>query len=394
MDWEGKYAARMAHVQPSPIMELIRVMGTRKVINFASGLPDAAGFPVDRLRAITAEVLAEDWRGALQYGEAEGYRPLRDWVAADLTSRRVPTTAEQVLITNGSQQGIELIARALLDPGDLVLTERPSYLAALQVFDACEAVVRALPMDAEGLDVEAAAAALRAPGVKLLYVMPNHQNPSGITLHPDRRAALLAAAATAGVPVLADEAYLHLRYDPGEPALLAATDPAVQVISVGTFSKTIAPGLRVAWVVGPSPLIARLALLKQVADLHTNSLTQRIVHRYLAAGELPGQIGRLRTAYRAKRDAFLAGLDRHLAGRATWTRPAGGMFLVLRLPEGRAAGPLLPVALDAGVAFVPGAAFYPGGGGEGTMRLNFVSPPLEQIADGVAHLARAIGPGC
>jgi 2-aminoadipate transaminase len=390
MNWEQAYAARMARVQPSPIMDLIRVMGTRQVINFASGLPDPAGFPIDRLRELSAEVLAEDWKGGLQYGEAEGYRPLREWVAADLTARRVPTTADQILITNGSQQGIDLIARALLNPGDVVLTEQPSYLAALQAFDAAEAVIRPLPMDEEGLDVEAAARALRAPGVKLLYVMPNHQNPSGRSLSAARRGPLLAAAAAAGVPVLADEAYLHLRYDPGEPDLLAAADPAAPVISVGTFSKTIAPGLRVAWAAGPAALIARLALLKQVTDLHTNSFSQRVVHRYLAAGEMPGQIARLRAAYREKRDAFLTALERSLAGRATWTRPAGGMFLLLRMSAGQSAQAVLPRALDAGVAFVPGRAFFPGGGGEEAMRLNFVSPPPDQIQGGVERLARAI----
>ena len=391
MNWEAAYAKRMGRVQPSPIMDLIRVMGKRQVINFASGLPDPVGFPVERLREISAQVLAEDWKGGLQYGEAEGYRPLREWVAADLVQRGVPTAAEQVLITNGSQQGIDLLARALLDPGDVVLTEQPSYLAALQVFDACEATVRAMPMDEDGVDAEATAAALRAPGVKLLYLMPNHQNPSGRTLAADRRRTVLRAAAATGVPVLADEAYLHLRYDPGEPDLLAAADPQAPVISVGTFSKTIAPGLRVAWTVGPAPLIERLALLKQVADLHTNSFSQRVVYRYLAAGDLPAQIARLRAAYRTKRDSFLAALDRHLGGRATWTRPGGGMFLLLRLAAGRSAGQVLPAALDQGVAFVPGAAFFPGGGGEDTMRLNFVSPPVAQIEDGVARLARAIG---
>jgi len=391
MNWEAAYAKRMGRVQPSPIMDLIRVMGKRQVINFASGLPDPVGFPVERLREISAQVLAEDWKGGLQYGEAEGYRPLREWVAADLVQRGVPTAAEQVLITNGSQQGIDLLARALLDPGDVVLTEQPSYLAALQVFDACEATVRAMPMDEDGVDAEATAAALRAPGVKLLYLMPNHQNPSGRTLAADRRRTVLRAAAAAGVPVLADEAYVHLRYDPGEPDLLAAADPQAPVISVGTFSKTIAPGLRVAWTVGPAPLIERLALLKQVADLHTNSFSQRVVYRYLAAGDLPAQIARLREAYRTKRDSFLAALDRHLGGRATWTRPGGGMFLLLRLAAGRSAGQVLPAALDQGVAFVPGAAFFPGGGGEDTMRLNFVSPPVAQIEDGVARLARAIG---
>ena len=391
MHWEGVYASRMAHVEPSPIMELIRIMGERPVINFASGLPDPAGFPVEALREAASAVLAEDWRAALQYGEAEGYRPLREWVAADLTRRGVPTTVNQVLIVSGSQQGIDLVARSFLQPGDVVLTENPSYLAALQAFISYESVVRPIPTDAGGIDIQLAATALREADVKLLYVMPNHQNPSGATLDDVRRRPLLEAAGAAGVPVLADEAYLDLRYDPGEPMPLAAALPEAPVLSVGTFSKVIAPGLRVAWLAGPESVVARLALLKQVTDLHSNSLTQRLVYRYVSEGRLPAQIARLRAAYREKRDTFLGALDRHLAGTATWTRTAGGMFVLLRLPAGRSASALLPAALDHGVAFVPGAAFFPNGGGDETMRLNFVSPPLAQIEEGVARLAKAIG---
>jgi 2-aminoadipate transaminase len=391
MDWEGKYAGRMGWVQPSPIMDLIRVMAQRPLINFASGLPDPAGFPVKVLREASEAVLEEDWKAGLQYGEGEGYRPLREWVAADLTARGVSTGVEQIVIVNGSQQGIDLIARAFLQPGDVVLTEEPTYLAALQVFASYEATVRPIRSDGDGLDPEAVAAALRQPRVKLLYVMPNHQNPSGVTLASNRRRPLLEAASKAGVPVLADEAYLHLRYDPGEPALLAAADPAAPILTVGTFSKTIAPGLRVAWIAAPASVAPRLALLKQVTDLHAGSFAQRLVHRYVAAGHLPGQIAHLRNTYREKRDAFLQALERRLSGRATWTRPAGGMFLLLHLPHGRSASALLPRALDCGVAYVPGQPFFPGGGGEETMRLNFVSPALAEIDEGVARLAKAVG---
>jgi 2-aminoadipate transaminase len=371
-------------------MDLIRLMSQRQVINFASGLPDPAGFPVKALQEAAERILTEDWRGGLQYGEADGYRPLREWVAADLTSQGVPTETAQVLIVSGSQQGIDLVARAFLQPGDVVLTEEPSYLAALQVFASFEANVRPIRTDEGGLDPDAAAAALKQPGVKLLYTMPNHQNPSGTTLAGDRRRSLLKAAAAAGVPILADEAYVHLRYDPGEPGLLAAADPDVPILTVGTFSKTIAPGLRVAWIAGPASVINRLALLKQVTDLHANSFTQRVVHRYVSAGHLPAQVAQLRNAYHEKRDAFLRALERRLAGRATWTRPAGGMFLLFRLPAGQSATALLSKALDQGVAYVPGAPFFPAGGGEETMRLNFVSPPLADIDDGVARLAKAI----
>jgi len=390
MDWEKRYAGRMGRVQPSPIMDLIRLMSQRQVINFASGLPDPAGFPVKALQEAAERILTEDWRGGLQYGEADGYRPLREWVAADLTSQGVPTETAQVLIVSGSQQGIDLVARAFLQPGDVVLTEEPSYLAALQVFASFEANVRPIRTDEGGLDPDAAAAALKQPGVKLLYTMPNHQNPSGTTLADDRRRTLLRAAAAAGVPILSDEAYVHLRYDPGEPGLLAAADPDVPILTVGTFSKTIAPGLRVAWIAGPASVINRLALLKQVTDLHANSFTQRVVYRYVSAGHLPAQVAHLRNAYREKRDAFLRALERRLAGRATWSRPAGGMFLLFRLPAGQSATALLSKALDQGVAYVPGAPFFPAGGGEETMRLNFVSPPLADIDDGVARLAKAI----
>jgi 2-aminoadipate transaminase len=371
-------------------MQLIRVMGERQVINFASGLPDPAGFPVDALREGATAVLAEDWRGGLQYGEAEGYRPLREWVAADLSRRGAPTTASQVLMVSGSQQGIDLVARGLLQRGDVVLTENPSYLAALQVFASYETVIRPMPTDADGIDVALTAAALGEADAKLLYLMPSHQNPSGATLAEGRRRPLLEAALATGVPVLADEAYLDLRYDAGEPAPLAAALPGAPVVSVGTFSKVIAPGLRVAWLAGPEEVVARLALLKQVTDLHTNSLTQRLVYRYVSDGRLPAQVARLRAAYRDKRDAFVRALERHLTGKATWTRTAGGMFLLLRLPAGQSATALLPTALDHGVAFVPGAPFFPAGGGEETMRLNFVSPPLEQIEEGVMRLAKAI----
>ena len=391
MEWERLYAGRMRRVEPSPIMDLIRVMSQRPVVNFASGLPDPAGFPVKALKEAAEQILTEDWRAGLQYGEAEGYRPLREWVAADLTSRGVPTETAQVLIVSGSQQGIDLVARAFLQPSDTVLTEEPSYLAALQVFASFEANVRPIRTDEGGLDPEASAAALKQPGVKLLYAMPNHQNPSGTTLANDRRHPLLRAAVAAGVPVLADEAYLHLRYDPGEPALLALADPERPILTVGTFSKTIAPGLRVAWMAGPAPVINRLALLKQITDLHSNSFTQRVVHRYVSAGHLPAQVAHLRSAYREKRDAFLRALERRLQGRATWTRPAGGMFLLLRLARGQSATGLLSKALDHGVAYVPGAPFFPAGGGEETMRLNFVSPPLSDIDEGVGRLARTIG---
>jgi 2-aminoadipate transaminase len=390
MSWEERYADRMGRVRSLEILDLIRLMSQRPLINFAAGLPDPAGFPVKALADAADEILADDWRAALQYSEPEGYRPLRDWIAADLTRRGVPTSTDQVLIVSGSQQGIDLVARAFLQEGDVILTEDPTYLSALPIFGSFGARTHPLPMDEDGLDPDVVKAAMRQPGVKLLYTMANHHNPSGTTLALDRRPALLRHAAEANIPILVDEAYLHLRYDPGEPALLAAADPEVPILTVGTFSKTVAPAMRVAWLTGPQPVIQRIGILKQLTDLHANPFTQRMVHHFLSAGHLPAQVERLRSLYRDKRDTFLRALERHFGGRATWSRPAGGMFLMLRLPRDQSGSALLPKALEHGVAYVPGSLFYPAGGGENTMRLCFVSASSSDIDEGVARLAKVV----
>jgi 2-aminoadipate transaminase len=365
-------------------------MGQRPLINFAAGLPDPAGFPVQALEEAATQVFAEDWRAGLQYSEPEGYRPLREWVAADLTRRGVPTGTDQVLIVSGSQQGIDLVARAFLQPGDVVLTENPTYLSALQIFSSFGASARPVRTDQQGMDPDAAAAAMAEPGAKLLYTMANHHNPSGVTLADDRRPLLLRRAAAANVPILVDEAYVHLRYDEGEPAYLAAADPEVPILTVGTFSKTVAPAMRVAWIAGPAPVVKRIGLLKQMTDLHANPFTQRIVHRYLSAGHLPAQVARLRSLYGEKRDVFQRALERHFTRLATWDRPAGGMFMLLRLLGGQSGAAPLERALEQGIAYVPGSLFFPAGGGEDTIRLCFVSAALAEIEEGVARLAKVI----
>ncbi|MCB9718779.1 MAG: PLP-dependent aminotransferase family protein [Myxococcales bacterium] len=390
MDWEERYADRMGWVRSLEIMDLIRLMSQRPLINFAAGLPDPAGFPVEALKDAADEVLTDDWRSALQYSEPEGYRPLRDWVAADLTRRGVPTSTDQVLIVSGSQQGIDLVARAFLQPGSVLLTEDPTYLSALPIFRSFGVEMSPLAMDDGGLDPDAAGAAMRQPGVKLLYTMANHHNPSGTTLSDDRRRPLLEHAAETGVPILVDEAYLDLRYEPGEPAPLAAAAPEIPILTVGTFSKTVAPAMRVAWLAGPAPVIERIGILKQLTDLHANPFTQRVVHRFLSAGHLPAQVDRLRSLYRGKRDVFLRALERNFGGRATWSRPAGGMFLMLRLPPEQSGTALLEKALEHGVAYVPGSLFYPSGDGENTMRLCFVSASAADIDEGVARLAQVV----
>jgi 2-aminoadipate transaminase len=383
------FANRMNRVAPSAIMELIKTTAAGDYISFASGLPDPSLFPTERLREITDDVLTRDGRAALQYGAAEGYGPLRDLVAGLLRERGLPATPEHVLITNGSQQGLDLAARALLEQGDPVVIESPSYLAAVQAFDSYDAAYRTVPMDDEGMVTGALPQAL--PGAKLLYTLPNFQNPTGLTLSLERRRAVAEAAAGAGVAVLEDDAYHDLRYEGEALPPVCALAPNPWAIYTGTFSKTVAPGLRVGYVYGEPGVVTRLAQLKQITDLHTGSLTQRVVHEYCARGFLGPGIRGFCESYRARRDVMLNALDKHLEGLATWTRPAGGMFVWVVLTEGWDAGDLLARAMARGVVFVPGASFHPDGRGQNTFRLNFVSATEDRIREGIAILGQVVG---
>jgi 2-aminoadipate transaminase len=384
------FARRMARVAPSAIMEILKTTATGEYISFASGLPDPDLYPRDVLRAIADEVLTSDGRMGLQYGPAEGYPPLRDWVAERLRDRGLEATPEHILITHGSQQALDLAARLFLDPGDRVVIESPSYLAAIQAFDSYEAVYDAVPLDDEGVNDTEAVARLRRDRPGLLFLLPNYQNPTGITLSLARRERIAVAAAETETPLLEDDAYHDLRYD-GEalpPIATLARNPWGTYVS--TLSKIIAPGLRVGFLHAQPALVERLAHLKQITDLHTGSLAQRIAYRFCESGHLDPQIERLRSVYRERRDAMLAALDAHLDGVATWTRPAGGMFIFVQLREGIEVAALLDRAMARGIVFIPGASFHPDGRGRNTLRLNFVSESPKRIREGIAVLAAVI----
>jgi 2-aminoadipate transaminase len=382
-------ATGMRRVTPSAIMELIKTTAGGDYLSFASGLPDPTLFPVEAVRAVADQVLSRDGAAALQYGPAEGYPPLRALVADLLRARGLAAAPEHLLITNGSQQALDLAARALLDPGAPVVIESPSYLAAIQAFDSYDARYLPLPLDEDGMQRDGLATALAA-GPRLLYTLPNFQNPTGITLSAERRRRLAEAAARAGVPVLEDDAYHDLRYDGESLPTVCGLAANPHALYAGTFSKVIAPGLRVGYLWGAPALIERLAQLKQITDLHTGSLTQRIVHAFCLAGHLEPAIERFRSVYRRRRDALLAALAAELGDHATWTRPAGGMFVWVTLRPEIDAQELLTRALEAGVLFVPGGGFHPGGGGANTLRLTFVSLDEERIREGVKRLARLI----
>lgn len=358
-------------------------------IYFGNGAPAREAQPLDRLREAGARAWTEA-EGILDYGEVEGYRPLRELIAARMARRGMPVDPDEVMITNGSQQGIDMVSRLMLDPGDTIVVEGPVYIGAMQTFDAYEASYLVVPVDDEGLDVAALDRLLTATGArpKLIYTVPTFQNPTGITMTRARREALLALARERGILALEDDPYGELYYGPAPEAPLLALDPAV--VYLGTFSKTIAPGIRVGWTVAPRRLMDLLLMAKEASDIHTDRIITRTVY-HAAEGFLDAHIAALRALYRRRRDALLAGLRRHLPAEVTWSCPGGGFFVWVRLPGGLSADELLPVAAARGVAYLPGSWFYPVGQKEYSgLRLSFSSLPIGRIEEGTRRLGEAI----
>jgi 2-aminoadipate transaminase len=358
-------------------------------IYFGNGAPAHEAQPLDRLREAGARVWAEA-DGILDYGEVEGYRPLRELIARRMAARGMQVDPDEVMITNGSQQGIDFVARLMLDPGDQIVVEGPAYIGAMQTFDAYEATYLVAPIDDDGLDVAALDRLLAVTGArpKLIYTVPTFQNPTGITATRARREALLALARERGILILEDDPYGELYYDAAPEPPLRALDPAV--VHLGTFSKTIAPGIRVGWTVAPRRLLDLLLMAKEGSDIHTDRVITRTVY-HTAEGFLDDHIAALRHLYRARRDALLAGLARHLPADVTWSCPGGGFFVWVLLPAGLDADALLPLAAANGVAFLPGSWFYPAGQKEhGGFRLSFSSLPVDRIDEGTRRLGEAI----
>ena len=383
-------ARRMSRVQTSAIRELLKLTEQRDVLSFAGGLPAPEAFPVAAMARAHADVLAHDGAAALQYGATEGYGPLREWIAQRMTGRGLLSAAGNVLVTAGSQQGIDLVAKALLDPGDVVILEEPSYLAALQSFSSYEAQFAVVGSDEEGMRVEELEQVLRRMRAKLIYLVPNFQNPKGTTLSLTRRVRLARLAAEHDVAVLEDDPYGELRYSGAALPPLARLDEKAEVIHLGSFSKTLAPGLRLGFAVAGERIIRALTIAKQAADLHTGVLSQRAVSRLLETFDYDGHLRRLRQLYGERLAAMLASLERSFPPGTQWTRPEGGFFVWARLPAGLDAEALLVAAMREKVAFVPGAPFYPHEPQRNTLRLNFSNRPPELIAEGMARLGACI----
>lgn len=385
MSWS--LAQRAHKMNPSVIREILKVTEKPGIISFAGGLPSPETFPVEAISEATARVLAKDGHAALQYAASEGLGPLREWVAQDLKKQGMNVGPTQVLITTGSQQGLDLVAKVLIDSGSRVLVETPTYLGALQAFTPFEPTFVGVNSDVQGVDVADFSA--KAAGARFMYVLPNFQNPTGRTMSAERRHALARAAMAAGVPLVEDNPYGDLWFDRAPPQSLSSLAPD-HSLYLGSFSKTLAPGLRLGYLVAPDEVMPKLLQAKQAADLHTPSFNQRIVAEVLQNGFMERHAPTIRALYKRQCQAMMTALEHHCAGLLTCHAPEGGMFLWGRLAEDMDAARLLPLAVAHNVAFVPGSAFFAHGGDPCSIRLSFVTASEAQIHEGVAALARAI----
>ena len=407
-------ARRAEKMNPSVIREILKVTERPGIISLAGGLPSPLTFPVDEVARAAARILAQDGAAALQYAASEGYGPLRDWVAEHLGHQGLQVDAAQILITTGSQQGLDLAAKVLIDAGSRILVETPTYLGALQAFAPMEPQVQSVDSDDDGVLPEDLRA--KAAQARFLYLLPNYQNPTGRSMSEARRQAVSALAQELGLPILEDNPYGDLWFDTPPPPSLSSRNPE-RCLYLGSFSKVLSPGLRLGYLAAPKQLYPKLLQAKQAADLHTPSLNQRIVAEVLKDGFLDRHVSNIRALYKSQRDAMLAALAREFgdgeigAARASsvplepgaspnagpnqdqqvrWNRPDGGMFLWLRLPAGMDATTLLPAAVAKGVAFVPGAPFFAGQADPRTLRLSFTTASVAQIDMGIRALAEAV----
>lgn len=398
--WPERLAQRMATMKSSAIRELLKLTAAPDVISFGGGLPAPELFPAAEIAAAAGRVLAERPQTALQYSTTEGDPELRDMLVRHMSRYGVVAERKNVLVTSGSQQALDLVGKLLLDPGDLVVVEEPTYLGALQAFNAYQPRYLSVPMDDAGVALAPLERALRA-GPKFLYLLPNFQNPCGVTMTLDRRRQVVELACRYGVPILEDDPYGQLRYEGAHLPPLVRLDaehhgshqgPALDggVIYLGTLSKTLAPGLRIGWVVAPATVIDKLVQVKQGADLHTSTFAQMVAHETAKGGFVDRHVRALRVVYRERRDAMLAALARRMPAGTTWTQPAGGLFLWVELPPGLDSREVLKLAVEAKVAYVPGASFHANGGGERTLRLNFSYCPPAVIDEGIRRLGEAV----
>ena len=393
--WEDRYAYRMKSMKSSIIREILKLTQKPEVISLAGGLPAPKVFPVKEFQEAANRTLELHAEQALQYGTTEGYLPLREMIAERSARFGLNISAQNVSITSGSQQALDLIGRLFINRGDKIIVENPSYLGALQAWNAYGADYIPVPMDEEGMQTAELEKALRR-GAKFIYVLPNFQNPSGVTLSLRRRKELVALADKYGTPIIEDDPYGQIRFEGEHLPPVAVIDSEYRqqqgnhydgnVIYLSTFSKLLAPGLRIAWTIGAESVIRKLVQAKQGADLHTSSFNQIAVYEVSQNNFLDKHVEVIRATYKERRDAMLEAMDELFPPEVTWTHPEGGMFLFVTLPEGLDATLLLEKAVQKNVAYVPGEVFHPMGDGKNTMRLNFSYSDPDTIREGIARL--------
>ncbi|UGQ44681.1 aminotransferase-like domain-containing protein [Massilia endophytica] len=384
---QWRFSERAAQLQSSFIREILKITQQPEIISFAGGLPSPATFPVDVMKAAFDKVLSANGKTALQYGPTDGYMPLRQWVADSLSGNGAKIAPEQVLMVSGSQQALDLLGKVLIDEGSKVLVETPSYLGALQAFSVYRPQFASVQTDDDGLVPSSLDAV--AEGARLLYALPNFQNPTGRSLSVARRQELVETCARLGLPLIEDDPYGSLSYK-GDPMPKMLTMNPDGVIYMGSFSKVLTPGIRLGYVVAPLALARRMELAKQATDLHTAQLTQMVVHEVVKDGFLDQHIPTIRALYGNQCQVMLDAMAEHFPAGATWTKPEGGMFIWVTLPKHINAMELLDEAIREKVAFVPGAPFYANEPETNTLRLSFVTVPPERIRQGIEILGKLI----
>lgn len=397
--WESRYAHRMKSMESSFIREILKLTQQPDVISFAGGLPAPKIFPVKEFQEAAYRTLEENSEKALQYGTTEGYLPLREMIAKRSARYGLKVRAENISITSGSQQALDLVGRLFIDRGDKIIVENPTYLGATQAWNAYGADYLPVSMDEEGMITSELEKALHK-GAKFIYVLPNFQNPSGVTLSLKRRKELVALAERYGTPIIEDDPYGQIRFEGEHIPPIAVVDSEYRgqnggsydgnVIYLSTFSKLLAPGLRIAWAIGAESVMRRLVQAKQGADLHTSSFNQIAVYEVSQNDFLDKHVEVIRATYKERRDAMLEAMDEFFPVEVKWTHPEGGMFLFVTLPEGMDAMKLFDKAVEKKVAYVPGGVFHPLGGGENTMRMNFSFPDPDTIREGIARLGKLL----
>ena len=385
-----RFAGRMGRAPESFLEELFRVSAVPGVISFAGGLPGSAYIDVEGIREAAREVFADEGRTALQYTTTDGYLPLREFIA-DRYQRRLglPATPEEIQIVNGSQQCLDLVAKIFLDPGDAVGMERPGYLGAIEAFSLYEPVVHSVPLEEDGPDLAAFASLIRDHAPKFFYGIPNSQNPSGTTYSEGKRRAVAEVLEGTDTVFYEDDAFGELFFD-GKPRPPVKRYLPDQTMISGSFSKIVAPGMRIGWIYAPAPILREFNVAKQAADLHSNFLCQVILHRYLATHDLDAHVARVAAVYGANCRLMCDLLDDLMPPGTTHTNPEGGMFMTAKLPDGVSSMEVFSEGVKEGVAVLPGVPFYADGGGEDTIRLNFSAAGEEEIAEGIHRLARVV----